>query len=1121
MTREELPTEGIPSVGDERKKKRKTKLRAQTVEEVFSSVSTLKANGINPPPEKIVLTPRSAEACLRTGVNPETLKIRDLESFENAGVSPAVQKMRHEAYSMRRHDQMKLVRAEKKKILSEEDENEQAQSSRSASISPKKPSPDKSSMIDIEKRRLEKVQFRQQREIEQMLEFEMKMNRLQEEAAEKVLREKKLHEQAEQEKQQRIKELAESKRLKEIQKKAQDDAAEERRRQVAAQMFQRDKELAEQKARQERLRKIEAKLREEERQKKTEEHKQKTESILAKQQEEIQTRLHELTVAEETRKKMLEEQQELRMKEMEERREIVATRINNNLKQARRVEKQRKREIKMKQRQSELLRAQVKAEQERQREIARQEVELMERKRQMVLEEARREEGRKKECLLEKQKEIEQNVQSVQEAHLRSLQLKREQRIIQKQLKLSNVDRMKRIQEYKRLETLRKIREAEERTESMLQQKVDLIRQRKEASVRSKIQRDAIVQTMENVKVTKKWKKASKTIDKVLGVKDKTKKSRPQSSDGTTMTRSQSVAELPQLRSKTPPQVSANIRPASPPPTKTAFKHIKDDERSIEPSPFRSPYDEVPNLIQRKHSGLKKSKHTASSIQTTNCVTDCLPQTMLMNLALSMCVWLLAYSHADDQTHAIEDIDRDGFMGTQELSDLRAKLQHAFDVDNSGRLEKDEMRTVLEVEHVSREFNQLDSNADSYISVAELESRWDELGSEMTVEEVADWIAYSVQLPQYQEIFRNHFVSGYTFPLLMDKNGDRLKDLGVDSPLHRHQIALMMKRKIAGVGKVPLDPIDAKCRVSQKPSRAPKFKLEWKPADERSSPSYQVQVQKNNAEIATEFDDFRITTWSAYGRSGRVEIECPPVPTSNPVVARSLPTVTENDENMTIFEILKSYLWWLDEVILMGALIFFPLRAYIYGDVNFLLRVFRRLPPHSPTRVVVEVEHEDPMNPSFTEARVRVSWDKPIDNGVRIVCYCVRYTDERDNHQYLKMTALPLPTSCRLSPLRYGETYKFVVEATNEFGLVSRSSQSTYMVSPPVRTIPHAIDKKRSQVLRNQCYLCADPTMPKVPTLEYFDSLILHFCCKCDREFCHAHRRHTNHSRAMSCPAVN
>lgn len=52
--------------------------RALTIEEVFGSVSDVKAAGLNPPPARTVLTPRSAEACLKNGVNPEILRIRDL-----------------------------------------------------------------------------------------------------------------------------------------------------------------------------------------------------------------------------------------------------------------------------------------------------------------------------------------------------------------------------------------------------------------------------------------------------------------------------------------------------------------------------------------------------------------------------------------------------------------------------------------------------------------------------------------------------------------------------------------------------------------------------------------------------------------------------------------------------------------------------------------------------------------------------------------------------------------------------------------------------------------------------------------------------------------------------------
>ena len=67
-----------------------------------------------------MLTPRSAEACLKHGVNPEVLRIRDLDSFWEVGIDPEIQRMRHEVYSHRRHEMMKIVRGERKRLLNME-----------------------------------------------------------------------------------------------------------------------------------------------------------------------------------------------------------------------------------------------------------------------------------------------------------------------------------------------------------------------------------------------------------------------------------------------------------------------------------------------------------------------------------------------------------------------------------------------------------------------------------------------------------------------------------------------------------------------------------------------------------------------------------------------------------------------------------------------------------------------------------------------------------------------------------------------------------------------------------------------------------------------------------------
>lgn len=626
--------------------------RAQTIEEVFATISTVRSSGINPPQEHIVLTPRSAEACLRCGVNPETLKIRDLESFYDTDVSPAVQRMRHEAYSMRRHEEMKAVRSEKKKIIDTEDSsspnsslhashqhhlhhgNHGKTSKKKVAAAQTMTTPEKAdaqfSLLDIEKKRLEKVKMRQERELEQMLDFEIKMSKIQQEANEKIERERRLQEQRERERVRFAQELAEEKRQREVKKKAQMDAEEERRKLLAAEMAQRDRELAEQKAKQERLRRIEAREREEERKAKAEEHRVMTEAIMKQQQQEISERLQELDLAERARNEMVEQQRMGRARQMEERRRVVSQRIRKNLKQSKKLELQRKREITRKQQASEQLRQEHEAEMERQRELARQQQEMMERKRILVIEDAKREEERKKEELLHRQHEMERNVHQVQETQQQQLELKKEYRRIQQQLKLDKVERMRRIQEYKRLEALRKMQESEQRTQAMLSEKDDLVRRRKQIAVKAKIQRDLIMRTMENVKITKKWNQASKTIEQVIGKSSSRSPSptksisggRPKSSSGA-MSRQTSLPNIARPHTPGVGSQSHVFRPASPPPTRTAFKFTKEaQEEAVAagnsnsrgssgsgPQAYFSPYDQVPDQIRPK-----KHKHVRSSV---------------------------------------------------------------------------------------------------------------------------------------------------------------------------------------------------------------------------------------------------------------------------------------------------------------------------------------------------------------------------------------------------------------------------------------------------------------------------------------------------------------------------
>jgi hypothetical protein len=160
------------SSGNGKKKKKKTFVPPVSLEEVFNHVSTVTSSNINPPPGRVVLTPRSAEVCLKLGINPEILKIRDIDSFWEPGIDPAVQRIRHEAYVQRRYDVMKQCRLERKRMAIAEFEsatNLKTVETMTPEMLLKQQQEQSSTLIQMEMQRIEKMRKRQQKELEQMI----------------------------------------------------------------------------------------------------------------------------------------------------------------------------------------------------------------------------------------------------------------------------------------------------------------------------------------------------------------------------------------------------------------------------------------------------------------------------------------------------------------------------------------------------------------------------------------------------------------------------------------------------------------------------------------------------------------------------------------------------------------------------------------------------------------------------------------------------------------------------------------------------------------------------------------------------------------------------------------
>jgi hypothetical protein len=156
-------------------KKKKKKISPINLEEVFNQVSLVTSSNLNPPPTKILLTPRSAEVCLKMGVNPEILKLRDIDSFWESGLDPNVQRLRHEAYVQRRYDTMKQCRLERKRMAVAEFEASTSlnKGNNVETLTPEmilqQQKEQNSTLIQMELQRIEKMQKRQQKELEQMI----------------------------------------------------------------------------------------------------------------------------------------------------------------------------------------------------------------------------------------------------------------------------------------------------------------------------------------------------------------------------------------------------------------------------------------------------------------------------------------------------------------------------------------------------------------------------------------------------------------------------------------------------------------------------------------------------------------------------------------------------------------------------------------------------------------------------------------------------------------------------------------------------------------------------------------------------------------------------------------
>ena len=571
----------------ESKKRAKLAAKAQTIEEIWESVSSTKNGDLNPAPSRIVLTPRSAEACLRHGLNPEILRIRPLDSFAVPGIDPTVQRLRHETYTQRRFEMMRLVRAERKRLVNQEEREAELAAGGgggSAKITPQQiiaaQAKQNATFLDEEEKRMQKMRKRQDKELEQMMQFEMKMQEIQAERDRRMALDKRKEEASKRSKEKRARQVAEEQRLREAKKQAQEEQEESQRLAASRAMFER--ELKEKKG------KAEARAREEERLRKHEEHRLQTQRILAEQQAAIKRRMDDMELAERERQALVARKRQEERDRLGQRRAQMEARIERNMQQAAKVEEQRKEHFFSKQAHHEKLRQQHLEMQARERALQQHQGELQEQRRLMVLNQARRDEEQRKEDLLGRFELEEENVRRVREARNREHTIVREKKILRNQMKLENVERIRRIAEYRRLEYLRKIHEADRRTTEMMERKEKLVATRKQNALAIKVQKDRLMAVMEAARSN--GARASKLL------RDNVKQLHADPKAGSAPQKKKRAIQNGE-RSQSARALTDTSQSLGPPPA-GELRHVQSHSQSQPQLPYVSPYEGEPNNAQ-------------------------------------------------------------------------------------------------------------------------------------------------------------------------------------------------------------------------------------------------------------------------------------------------------------------------------------------------------------------------------------------------------------------------------------------------------------------------------------------------------------------------------------------
>jgi len=187
------------------------------------------------------------------------------------------------------------------------------------------------------------------------------------------------------------------------------------------------------------------------------------------------------------------------------------------------------------------------------------------------------------------------------------------------------------------------------------------------------------------------------------------------------------------------------------------------------------------------------------------------------------------------------DRDGDGVLRAAEVGEFLKNEIGGTAFDTSSEIESEVESVMLS----------LDRNQDEGLDASDVFAYWNHLESLLTAEEVAEWVVHAVQLPEYVgRIFKQHGVTGYDFPELVDNNGEPLTtDLGIQKVSHRKKIMRHIHARMLGIGTVP----DAPANLKYKVESCSTLSFFWDKSEARGFPVHSYRVQRRAVKLHNDF----------------------------------------------------------------------------------------------------------------------------------------------------------------------------------------------------------------------------------------------------------------------------